>query len=333
MTIRPVRGHKAELAGDASSQGSQFVRYFGPVLDALRELGDSGTPDEVVERIANNLQLPESVLNETIASGESRYRNQVQWARYYLVKAGLVGASRRGVWTLTEPGRQAHLTPTQSREIFLRVVRNYQEQRKARGNNVQKTELISKIPTAGADLAGNPALLTEVAAPEDTSLDPADGNTTYKERLLTVIRSLSASGFERLTQRILRESGFSHVEVTGKSGDGGIDGSGTLSLNKLISIRALFQCKKYQGSVSASHVPDFRGAMQGRADYGLIITTGYFTADAGREAARDGVSTIELIDGAKLVALLENLQLGVRPVQTFEVDETFFDGFRSDGQQ
>jgi len=145
-----------------------------------------------------------------------------------------------------------------------------------------------------------------------------------------VIRSLSPSGFERLTQRILRESGFSHVEVTGKSGDGGIDGSGTLSLNKLISIRALFQCKKYQGAVSASHVRDFRGAMQGRADYGLIITTGYFTADAGREASRDGVTTIELIDGVKLVALLENLHLGVRPVQTFEVDEAFFDGFRSD---
>jgi restriction system protein len=303
------------------------------LLDALRELGDSGTPDEVVERIAKNLQLPETVLSETLASGESRYRNQVQWARYYLVKEGLVGASRRGIWTLTEPGRQTHLTSTQSREIFLRVVRDYQEQRKARGNTDQKTALLSETPTAGTDFTGTLEQLKEIVAPEGTSIDPADSNTTYKERLLTVIRSLSPSGFERLTQRILRESGFSHVEVTGKSGDGGIDGSGTLSLNKLISIRALFQCKKYQGSVSASHVRDFRGAMQGRADYGLIITTGYFTADAGREASRDGVSTIELIDGVKLVALLENLQLGVRPVQTFEVDEAFFDSFRSDGDQ
>jgi restriction system protein len=128
-------------------------------------------------------------------------------------------------------------------------------------------------------------------------------------------------------------SGFSHVEVTGKPGDGGIDGNGTLSLNKLISIRALFQCKKYRGSVSVQHVRNFQGAMAGRAEYGLIITTGYFTAEARREATRDGAPTVELIDGIKLVALLEDLQLGVRPVQIFEVDKAFFDAFRSQEDQ
>jgi len=178
MTTRPVRGHKTEQTGDASFQGSQFVRYFGPLLDALRALGDSGTPDEVVERIAKDLRLPESILSETIASGESRYRNQVQWARYYLVKGGLVGASRRGIWTLTERGRNAHLTSTQSREIFLGVLRDYQEQRKARGNTEQKTELMNEIPTAGTDFTGSLEQFQEIAAPDGTSIDLADGNTT-----------------------------------------------------------------------------------------------------------------------------------------------------------
>jgi restriction system protein len=116
------------------------------------------------------------------------------------------------------------------------------------------------------------------------------------------------------------------------AGDGGIDGQGTLSLNKLLYIKALFRCKKYQGSVSVQHVRNFQGAMAGRAEYGLIITTGHFTAEARREATRDGAPTVELIDGVKLVSLSEDLQLGVRPIQTYEVDETFFDGFRLEGR-
>lgn len=140
--------------------------------------------------------------------------------------------------------------------------------------------------------------------------------------------SLPPSGFERLAQRLLREAGFTQVTVTGKAGDGGIDGYGTLQVNHLVSFKVLFQCKRYANSVSSSHVRDFRGAMAGRADKGLIITTGTFTADAKREATRDGVHPIELIDGDKLVDLLENLELGLRSLTTFEVDHTFFTEFR-----
>jgi restriction system protein len=126
----------------------------------------------------------------------------------------------------------------------------------------------------------------------------------------------------------LRESGFTHVDVTGRTGDGGIDGSGTLQLNPLVSFKVLFQCKKYKGSVSSSQIRDFRGAMAGRADKGIVITTGSFTADAKREASRDGVPPIELIDGSRLVQMLEQLELGLKPVQTYEVDASFFDEFR-----
>jgi restriction system protein len=126
---------------------------------------------------------------------------------------------------------------------------------------------------------------------------------------------------------LLRESGFEKVEVTGRSGDGGIDGQGILQLNAFVSFRVLFQCKRYAGGVGPDKIRDFRGAMVGRADKGIILTTGGFTASATQEASRDGASPIELVDGHELVQLLEQLELGVRKVQAFDIDEAFFKGF------
>jgi restriction system protein len=144
---------------------------------------------------------------------------------------------------------------------------------------------------------------------------------------LALLRSLPPSGFERLSQRLLREAGFEQVIVTGRSGDGGIDGHGVLALNAFVSFKVLFQCKRYEGSVGPGHVRDFRGAMQGRADKGIIISTGSFSSDARREAIRDGVPPIELVDGEKLVMLFEQLELGLRPRAAYEVDDQFFAEF------
>lgn len=253
-------------------QGAQFVRYFGPLLDALRKLGGSGTPDEVVERIAQDLALSDEVQNELLPSGEPRYRNQVAWGRFYLVREGLLDSSKRGVWSLTERGRATNLSSAQSREIFLKWVRIFQEQRRA------KAELQEPIAEEVAEGSG--------AVSND-----------YRSTVIDLLIKLPPSGFERLSQRILREAGFTQVVVTGSSGDGGIDGYGTLQINPLVSFKVLFQCKRYAKSVTPSHVRDFRGAMAGRADKGIFITTGTFTAEARREASRDGVPPIELIDG------------------------------------
>ena len=283
-------------------EGAQFVRFFGPLLDALRGLGGSGTPDEVVERIAEDLKLPDDVQNELLPSGESRYRNQVAWARFYLVREGLLDSSKRGVWSLTERGRSVTLTPGQAREIFLKWVKIFQKQRRAKASKAEPTE--------------------EVVA-EGTGATSTD----YRNAVLSVLLKIPAAGFERLCQRLLREAGFTQVVVTGSTGDGGIDGYGTLSINPLVSFKVLFQCKRYTKSVAPSHVRDFRGAMAGRADKGIILTTGTFTAEARRESSRDGVPPIELIDGEKLVDMLEQLELGLRPVKTYEVDHTFFKEF------
>lgn len=141
-----------------------------------------------------------------------------------------------------------------------------------------------------------------------------------------LVETLSPAGFERLIQRILRETGFTEVEVIGRTGDGGIDGRGIAKINGILSFRVVFQCKRYRGPVSTNEIRDFRGAMQGRADKGLFITTGYFTREALKEATRDGAIAIDLVDGDKVAEKLKELRLGIRVEQTecITVDEDWF---------
>lgn len=303
--MKPVRRYPSLMAKQRKSDGAQFVRWFPPLLEALRKLGGSGTPDEVTDRIATDLKVSDEAQNDLLPSGQPRFRNQVAWARFYLVREGLLDSSKRGVWSLTERGRTTSLSLEQSREIFLRWVRIFQEQRQ------QKVEENEPVAEQVAQAAGAP--------PDD-----------YREEIQKILLALPPAGFERLSQRILREAGFTQVAVTGQSGDGGIDGHGTLQINPLVSFKVLFQCKRYNSkSVSSSQVRDFRGAMAGRADKGIIITTGTFTAEARREAGRDGVPPIELIDGEKLIDMLAHLELGLKPVTTYEVNSSFFNEFSS----
>jgi restriction system protein len=249
--------------------------------------------------IARDLRISDAEQSETLPSGvQTRFENQVHWARFYLAKAGYIDSSQRGVWTLTEKGRAlGTVTP----EEIQKIIREVSAQTKSAADDGTET------------------------APSDI-IAPTISN--YRQELAQTLQSLPAAGFERFCQRLLRESGFQEVTVTGRSGDGGIDGIGILQVNALVSFKVLFQCKKYAGSVTPSHVRDFRGAMTGRADKGIIITTGSFTSDARKEAVRDGAPPIELVDGEKLTTMLEKLELGLKPRQTFELDATFFDEYR-----
>lgn len=282
----------------------QFVKYFGPVLDALKALGGSGRPDEVRANIAQRLKVSEKEQSELLPSKvQPRFDNQVHWARFYLSKAGYVGSSKRGVWALTEKGRASSpLSDVDARELF---------------KSLQSSLFKSK---PGASAAGGPEEGTSPVA----GAGPEQG---YREQVLSRLQGLPASGFEQFCKRLLRESGFQEVTVTGKSGDGGIDGVGILEVNPLVSFKVLFQCKRYVGSVVVGQVRDFRGAMTGRADKGIVITTGSFTAEARKEAIRDGAPPIELVDGEKLITMLETLELGLKPRTTFEVDDDFFGTF------
>jgi restriction system protein len=269
----------------------------------VRGLGNSGTPTEVREAVAQNLELSDGELNAQLSSGTSRFDDQVAWARFYLAKADYIDASERGVWRLTEIGKQAELDHDAALAVFREVQQRFQVNR-----------------TVGEE---TPEIEEADAPYEEDSSGPDD----HRQVLLKRIKSLSPPGFERLCQRLLRESGFQHVEVTGRSSDGGIDGVGILRVNPLMSFRVLFQCKRYSNAIVPSQMRDFRGAITGRVDKGIFITTSTFTVEARREANRDGVPPIELVDAEKLASMFEELRLGLVPRIVYELDKEFFDEF------
>ncbi len=285
------------------AEGAQFVRYFVPLLDALRTLGGSASGKEAVDQVARELNISDDAQNEIMSSGSPRFPNQVAWARFYLSRDGLLDSSKRGVWSLTPKGWETKLSLDESRQLFSKLAKVFAAERKRKQEIEDSDEIV-------AESSGVPS-------------------NDYRDVILDLIRTLPPEGFERLCQRILRESDFIQVIVTGRSGDEGIDGYGTLQINPFVSFKVLFQCKRYSKSVSSGHVRDFRGAMQGRADKGIIITTGTFTADAQREASRDGAPPIELVDGMALIGMLEKLEIGLKPIQTYTPDFAFFDEFQT----
>ncbi len=281
----------------------QHFRYINPIIHVLRSLGGSGRSSEVTDLVIEKLDIPDHDLEDLLQSGQSRIKNQIHWARMVLVKIGFIDSSQRGVWSLTEKGLHTDLSKDD-------LVALYQTRRQWMG--ISDYKQVCESTELKSDDAENIKLEKQV---------------DYKEELINIIKALPPSGFERICQRLLRESGFAQVIVTGKTGDGGIDGHGILQVNPFVSFNVLFQCKRYQGNVMASQIRDFRGAMMGRADKGIILTTGSFTVDAKKEARRDGVPPIELIDGEKLIEMFELLELGLKSIKTYEVDYRFFEEF------
>ncbi|BAU44622.1 restriction endonuclease [Leptolyngbya sp. O-77] len=267
-----------------------------PTIQALQILGGSGTTEEIYDQVAQILKLPDEVLEIPHgSSSQSEVEYRLTWSRTYLKKYGLLQNSARGVWSLLST--TINLNDLDPKEIVKTV------------RDAEKSKVVPSDPT------------TETVESIETLEELA-----WHQQLHKMLLELEPSAFERLAQRLLRESGFIQVQVTGKSGDGGIDGVGIARINGFLSFHVLFQCKRYQGSVTAGQIRDFRGAMQGRTDKGLLITTGTFTRDAIKEATRDGAPPIDLIDGEQLVQRLKELGLGVKitMIESVEVDTAWF---------
>lgn len=278
----------------AEAKAPTFDELMWPALVAMKALGGSATHEELLEKIIELEKIPEAVQNIMHTERQTKISYNLAWAKTYLGKAGALENPSHGVWAITEKGKALTEEGVEQIPVEVRKLYKLEKERKPKGS----------------------------AEVED--LQPETKN--WKDGLLAVlINQMKADAFERLAQRILRESGFVKVEVTGSSGDGGIDGVGVLRV-KLLSFQVYFQCKKYKGSVSAGAIRDFRGAMVGRTDKGLFITTGTFTADAKKEATRDGAPAIDLIDGDLLCDLLKSLNLGVttRMVEEVSIDPDWF---------
>lgn len=264
-----------------------YDQLMQPLMTALVNLGGSGRIDEIYEAVLELEKLDEEtlgILHNPEKSSQTEIGYRLAWARTYLKKAGYLENSSRGVWALTDKAKQAP-------KIDSRKIVNYVR------------SLDKKISQDTADASDPAASVDE--SPEEI--------LAWREKLHHIlIEEMSPEAFERLTQRMLRESGFVHVEVTGRTGDGGIDGKGIARINGLMSFHIAFQCKKYKGSVGAPEIRNFRGAIVGRADRGMFITTGNFTKAAIEEANRDGAAPIDLVDGDQLADKLKELALGIK---------------------
>jgi restriction system protein len=274
-----------------------YDALMNPLLHVLKALGGSGTIEELNAKVIEAVGFSDEqleIIHDPERGSQTEVEYRLAWARTYLKRYGVIDNSSRGVWALTAKGRELD-------EVNPQAVKRYMaaEQRK-------------KVQVDG----------------EKDELETVTEQLSWREELMNVLLKLDPAAFERLVQRLLRESGFIQVEVTGRSGDGGIDGKGILRLGDLLSFHVIFQCKRYHGSVSAAQVRDFRGAMVGRADKGLLITTGNFTKDAVREATRDGAPAIDLVDGDQLVEKLRELGLGVQTkrieVEQITIESTWF---------
>lgn len=260
---------------------------------ALKDLGGSGKNDEINEKAAELLGLSDEVLeiphlNSTSLS-EVNYR--LAWARTVLKKFGAISNSARSVWTINP--EYSNINEVDGEAI-------YKEHSKASAKK-------------------------EKSIDEDNSDDVPDEVRPWRKKLYEVLVKMDPYAFERLTQRVLRECGFTQVEVTKKSGDGGIDGTGKLRINGIFSFNIAFQCKRYQGVVSSADIRDFRGSLTTNIEKGVFITTGSFSKAAIEEACSPGKQQIDLMDGEEFISKLAEFGIGVKEVKDYEVDEAYFE--------
>ena len=267
----------------------KFFKYkyddlFNPTLQALKKLGGSGAISEIEEEVSQLLNLSDEEINEIHRESTTKLRYRLAWARNYLKRYGLLGNSARGVWSLTESGKK--IVSVDQEKVKREVVRKDREERLHKKGKIKSPQKLN-----------------------DTTEEIEEFG--WQDKLIETLRNIKPDQFERLCQRLLRELGFVNVEVTGRTNDGGIDGKGIVKIGGVLSFHVVFQAKRYQGSVSSSVIRDFRGALSGRADKGLVLTTGGFTREAKKEATRDGAIPIDLIDGNEFAERLKELNIGV----------------------
>ncbi len=262
---------------------------------ALKALGGSGTNDEINEKGAELLNLSDEVLDilHTGSTSLSEFNYRMAWARTLLKKYGAIVNSARSVWSITPAF--ADVAEVDGEDVDKKCHR-------------PATTKVGKVAEPIVDDGGE--------VPEEVR--------SWRKKLHEVITNMDPYGFERLSQRLLRECGFTQVEVTKKSGDGGIDGTGKLRINGIFSFNIAFQCKRYQGVVGSGDIRDFRGSLTTNIEKGVFITTSSFSKSAIEEASSPGKQQIDLIDGEEFISKLAEFGIGVHEIKDYEIDEDFF---------
>ena len=286
-----------------------YTELIIPTYDALKQLGGSGTNNEIYERVIVDLNLSDEVLDEPHLGSlnQSEVEYQLAWARTYLKNYGIIVNSARSVWSITSE-YASELTVSAKEIVAFTVQKNAKKREMAKSNDKPD----GKTDKTEDDIDSN----DDVEFPDEVK--------PWRQQLANVLQNMDPYGFERLSQRLLRECGFTQVSVTKKSGDGGIDGTGKLKINGIVSFNVAFQCKRYKGLVSSGDIRDFRGSLTTDIEKGIFITTGSFSKAAKDEATTPGKKQIDLIDGEEFISKLAEYSIGVKEVKTYEIDEDFF---------
>lgn len=277
-----------------------YTTFFNPTLNALDALGGSASNDDILSWVIENMKLPDEVVDERHAGSNvwTELQYQLAWARTYLRIEGYVQSSQRGTWTLTKKGLEA-----------------------AQGKGVDAREIVRAVNKATASERKKSA--QKDSGDEGNALAEAS-RLPWRERLSEILHAMPPQAFERLTKYLLEECGFKDVRVTGKSGDGGIDGHATLKIENIFSFHVAFQCKRYKGSVGAEIVRNFRGSLDQNIEKGVLITTGSFTRAAKDEAVAPGKKQIDLMDGNEFMTKLAECEIGLRETRDYVIDESFY---------
>lgn len=269
--------------------------FFKPVLEALSQLGGSGSNEEIYKKVITIAKLSNEVIDEMHSFTMTQVEYNLMWARTYLKNYGALENSKQGVWALTAKGaRMLKTGEIDKKEITLFT-------NKKHGEVVSDKEDIPEVETKG-----------------------------WREQVSDILQNMNPYAFEKLSQRLLRECGFSDVVVTKKSGDGGIDGTGKLRIKGIFSFNVAFQCKRYKGQVGAAEIRDFRGSLGTNIEKGVLITTSSFSRAAKEEASSEGKRLIDLMDGEELINKLAEYGIGLNEVKSYEVDEDFFNSLMDD---
>lgn len=281
-----------------------YTELIIPTVKALKKLGGSGTNGEIYDQILLEMNLSTEAIEESHlgSTNQTELQYQLAWARTYLKNYGIISNSKRCVWSI-EP-KYSNTNPS---ELNAREIIAYSK----------KAEQIEQ----------NKNIMNE--EPQDNDIENDDyefpeENKSWKVKLSKILHDMDPFAFERLAQRLLRECGFIEVKVTKKTNDGGIDGTGKLKINGIITFNIAFQCKRYKDSVSAKEIRDFRGSLKSDVEKGIFITTSNFTQAAKKEAVEEGKKTIDLVDGEEFIDKLIEYEIGVKEVKSYVVDEAFF---------
>lgn len=266
----------------------KYEFFYEPTLRALDNLGGSGSNAEIYKQVVRITNLSKEIIDEMHSFTMSEVEYKLMWARTYLKNFGALESSRQGVWSLTAKGADM----LRKGKIDLKAITKFT-------NNKGETE-------------------------EDNADAPSEPQKSWREQISDKLQSMDPYAFEKLAQRLLRECGFSEVEVTKKSGDGGIDGTGKLRINGIFSFNVAFQCKRYKKPVGAPAIRDFRGSLGTNIEKGVLITTSAFTQEAKDEASSEGKRLIDLMDGEELINKLAEYGIGLNEVKSYEIDEDFF---------